>query len=114
MYGLDTGIYIASGVGIVVIAGKYSSVSAPVHIGAGSSKITVLDANNNVTDDSGSADNFIVAANGVRFNSPIVASGKVPNSATDSGVTGQYEWDSDYIYLCTAPNQWKRVSLTSW
>jgi len=35
---------------------------------------------------------------------------KLDNS---TGVPGQIAWDSNYIYVCTATNTWKRVSLTS-
>jgi hypothetical protein len=29
-----------------------------------------------------------------------------------TGTVGQICWDSNYIYICTAPNTWKRVALT--
>jgi hypothetical protein len=32
-------------------------------------------------------------------------------TATASGITGQICWDSNYIYVCTATNTWKRVAL---
>jgi hypothetical protein len=42
-----------------------------------------------------------------RFNS------LTPASSSASGVTGQYAWDSNYMYVCTATNTWKRAGLTS-
>jgi hypothetical protein len=33
-------------------------------------------------------------------------------TATAVGTTGQICWDSNYIYVCTATNTWKRVVLT--
>ena len=32
--------------------------------------------------------------------------------ASSSGDTAQIAWDSDYIYVCVAPNTWKRVELS--
>lgn len=39
---------------------------------------------------------------------------KTPNSASDTGTTGQISWDSDYIYICIATNTWKRVAISTW
>jgi hypothetical protein len=39
---------------------------------------------------------------------------KTPASASDNGNTGDICWDSDYIYVCIAPNTWKRVAIASW
>ena len=38
----------------------------------------------------------------------------VPSTSTSSGVTGDMAWDSNYIYICTATNIWKRSALTTW
>jgi len=37
-----------------------------------------------------------------------------PASAAASGTTGQWAWDSSYIYICTAANTWKRVAIATW
>ena len=37
-----------------------------------------------------------------------------PASATATGTTGTIVWDADYIYVCTATNQWKRVLISTW
>lgn len=37
-----------------------------------------------------------------------------PASANDEGETGMIAWDSNFIYICVAPNAWKRSSITSW
>ena len=39
---------------------------------------------------------------------------KTPSSATDTGNAGDWCWDANYIYICTATNTWKRVALTTW
>ena len=37
-----------------------------------------------------------------------------PASATATGTTGEIQWDSNYIYVCTATNTWKRVAISTW
>ena len=37
-----------------------------------------------------------------------------PNSATDWGDVGEWRWTSDYIYVCTSTNVWKRAALGTW
>ena len=37
-----------------------------------------------------------------------------PASATATGTTGEIQWDSNYIYVCTATNTWKRVAINTW
>ena len=39
---------------------------------------------------------------------------KTPSSASDTGTTGQIAWDSNYIYVCTATDTWKRTSIATW
>jgi hypothetical protein len=39
---------------------------------------------------------------------------KTPASGNDIGNTGDMCWDSNYIYVCTSTNNWKRSSLTGW
>lgn len=37
-----------------------------------------------------------------------------PASAGATGIAGQVQYDSSYIYVCTAANTWKRVSIAGW
>ncbi len=37
-----------------------------------------------------------------------------PVSSSAPGNVGEIAWDSGYLYVCIAPNQWKRAELTSW
>jgi len=39
---------------------------------------------------------------------------ETPASATASGTAGQIAWDTNYIYICTATNTWKRVAISTW
>lgn len=43
-----------------------------------------------------------------------VATSKTPTSATDTGNAGDICWDSNYMYICTATNTWKRSALATW
>lgn len=38
----------------------------------------------------------------------------VPASATAPGTQGQLAQDGSYLYICTAPNTWKRVGIATW
>lgn len=38
----------------------------------------------------------------------------VPATASSAGVAGQWAQDADFIYICTATNTWKRVSILTW
>lgn len=37
----------------------------------------------------------------------------IPGSSSSIGITGQLSVDSDYIYVCTATDTWKRVALST-
>jgi len=44
----------------------------------------------------------------------ITVTSNVPLLSTSSGLVGQITFDSNYVYVCIAPNSWKRIPLTSW
>lgn len=46
--------------------------------------------------------------------SSTVISSIPPGASTDPGSTGQAALDSNYLYICTGTNTWKRTSLTGW
>jgi hypothetical protein len=37
-----------------------------------------------------------------------------PASSTASGTIGEIRYDENYMYVCVAPNTWKRSPLTTW
>lgn len=37
-----------------------------------------------------------------------------PATASDTGTSGDWAVDSDYIYVCTATDTWKRAALSTW
>jgi hypothetical protein len=53
-----------------------------------------------------------ILANGDVSVGGILSSLPQTKTAVSTGTTGQICWDSDYIYVCTATNTWKRVALT--
>jgi hypothetical protein len=52
--------------------------------------------------------------NRIKINGQLELQTKTPSSASDTGVVGEIAWDSDYIYICTATNTWKRVGIATW
>lgn len=43
-----------------------------------------------------------------------IRNSNAPSTSTDAGEAGEIRWDSNYIYICIATNNWKRISLESW
>ena len=43
-----------------------------------------------------------------------VRTAKTPASASATGTQGTICWDSNYIYVCTATNTWKRAAIATW
>ena len=39
---------------------------------------------------------------------------KTPASATATGTKGDIVHDTNYIYVCTATNTWKRAAISTW
>jgi hypothetical protein len=39
---------------------------------------------------------------------------KTPASSSSSGQVGEIAWDEGYVYVCVAPDTWKRTALSSW
>jgi len=56
---------------------------------------------------------YLTLSGGV-LTGPLLLSSAAPATSTSSGNTGQVTWDSGHLYVCVAPNTWKRTQLTSW
>jgi hypothetical protein len=70
------------------------NISVAGNLGIGtSSPSTLLDINNN------------------KFR---VRNSKTPSSYSDTGNQGDICWDSNYIYVCTAMNNWARSAISRW
>ena len=37
-----------------------------------------------------------------------------PASAAATGTAGEWQYDTNYIYVCVATNTWKRVGISTW
>ena len=48
-----------------------------------------------------------------RSMSSLITNKTVPTS-TSSGIRGEVCWDTNFIYVCTAENTWKRTALATW
>jgi hypothetical protein len=44
----------------------------------------------------------------------VVDTAHTPSAANADGRTGQIAWDGNYIYICVAPNTWKRAAIATW
>jgi len=55
-----------------------------------------------------------VAASHVFYGMIRIPQSSTISSSTATGNTGTICWDSNYIYVCTATNTWKRAALSSW
>lgn len=70
---------------------------------------------------SGTNDNYIRGGT-TTFDTNVVISGNnlnmatqaTPASAGATGVKGDIRHDTDFIYICTATNTWKRVAIATW
>ena len=43
-----------------------------------------------------------------------IRNSNTPSSASDIGAQGEIRWDANYLYVCVAPNTWKRLALNTW
>jgi hypothetical protein len=43
-----------------------------------------------------------------------ITSSSPPTLSTSPGEAGEIRWDSNYVYVCTSTNSWKRTLLSSW
>jgi hypothetical protein len=56
----------------------------------------------------------ITDAGRLKLEETIQLKARTPASATATGVAGEFAWDANYIYVCTATNTWKRVAISTW
>ena len=43
-----------------------------------------------------------------------IRNSSTPSSASDTGAPGEIRWDANYLYVCVAPDTWKRNALETW
>lgn len=44
----------------------------------------------------------------------LINAGNVPATTGSTGEKGQIAADVNYLYICVATNQWRRVALSTW
>lgn len=44
----------------------------------------------------------------------VITSTHTPTSSSDTCTTGQFAWDSSFLYQCVATNTWKRGAIGTW
>ena len=44
----------------------------------------------------------------------LALSANAPATSSANGTAGTLTYDSNYLYICTSKNVWKRISLESW
>ena len=101
--------------------GAPDASSAELILGAEQANVRVTDYNHQVSVNTYDSVNIInhswtFGSDGI-LSGPegtVPAKASVPTIANDPGTTGQISWDTDYFYVCVAPNTWKRVPLTTW
>ncbi len=55
-----------------------------------------------------------ISADRIKANFDAILPTKTPANAGDTGTAGEMCKDANYIYVCTATNTWKRVSISTW
>lgn len=83
-----------------------------VAISTGASERMRVDASGNVLiGTSSSTGDAKLQVNGDKIR---VGTAKTPASSSDTGTVGEICWDSNYVYVCTASNTWKRSAIATW
>jgi hypothetical protein len=77
-----------------------------------------VDSSGNITGASfiktGGTSSQFLKADGTTDSTSYLSWVAVPANATSAGTAGQVAYDTDYIYICTATNTWKRVGIATW
>ena len=64
----------------------------------------------NLKNPSSASNNIVLNADGT-IRLPVT---KTPATAGATGTTGDWAYDSSYVYVCVATNTWKRVAIATW
>jgi hypothetical protein len=82
--------------------------------GAFKSRVVIGAGEGGVTLEVGSSNKILLLGKTEIQNTLILKAIDTPASASAAGEQGQIAIDSNYIYVCTATNTWKRAALTTW
>jgi len=115
----STGILTTLSVTGNVLAGNLSAVGNIVASNLSVSGTVVIPAfttgggsNSDITGANLIVTTSLSAAGNVTLGNLFVTTSRSPASTETYGTPGEIAWDSNYIYVCTAPNTWSRSPLT--
>jgi hypothetical protein len=106
------GIRLGKGTGPTKLSTNYNVTELELSIqnaAATSGLISIKGENQNLTVTPHGTGKFVINKDTVN-----VSTSKTPASASATGATGDIAWDTNYIYVCTATNTWKRVAIATW
>jgi hypothetical protein len=84
-------------------------------ITSGTSNVSIYSANANVqVSVAGTGNIAVFSTTGAAFTGLTVTTSGTPATSSSAGITGQIQWDSNYVYVCVAPNTWKRANISTW
>jgi hypothetical protein len=84
-------------------------------ITSGTSNVSIYSANANVqVSVAGTSNIAVFSTSGAAFTGLTVTTSGTPATSSSAGVTGQIQWDLNYVYICVAPNTWKRANISTW
>jgi hypothetical protein len=87
-----------------------SDTSVSIRNGGNTSVLYTDTVNNRVSILTGAP----TAALDINSNTMRLRTARTVTSATAAGNAGDICWDANYIYVCTATNQWRRAPLSAW
>ena len=50
----------------------------------------------------------------VSLSSIVITQSFTHSLSTSPGTAGSLRWDTNYLYICTATDTWKRAALSAW
>jgi hypothetical protein len=106
-------IYFADGTsGVSTFAGyiQYNHSNNSMYLGVNSATSIAMNSVGNV----GISTTSPTEALDVNSDAFRVRTSQTPASASATGNAGTVCWDTNYIYVCTATNTWKRAALATW
>jgi len=62
----------------------------------------------------GNTTNTIINADGFAGDTLRISESNPPSGAISLGTIGDFTWDSNYLYICFATNEWRRVAHSTW
>jgi hypothetical protein len=93
--------------GGLAIAGSFAS--SPFHLYTSGIARILIDSGGNTQ-----FNGAVTVATGSALAANHRLTGTAPATASSTGTAGDVRYDTDYVYICTATNTWKRAALTTW